>query len=103
VEAGILDELSRTLKDGFTADEVAAARKSWLQEQAVDRSQDQGLLAGLMGHERFAITYQYDEDLETKIAALTAQQVNDALRRHVTVDGLAIVKAGDFKKAAVFQ
>jgi zinc protease len=56
-----------------------------------------------MGHERFAITYQYDEDLETKIAALTAQQVNDALRRHVTVDGLAIVKAGDFKKAAVFQ
>jgi zinc protease len=103
VEAGILDELSRTLKDGFTADEVAAARKSWLEEQTVQRSQDQGLLAGLMGHERFAITYQYDADLESKVAALTAQQVNDAFRRRVSVDGLAIVKAGDFKKAAVFQ
>jgi zinc protease len=103
VEAGILDELSHTLKDGFTADEVTAARKSWLQEQMVQRSQDQGLLAGLMGHERFAITYQYDADLESKIAALTPQQVNDAFRRHVSVEGLAIVKAGDFKKASVFQ
>jgi hypothetical protein len=39
-------------------------------------------------------------DLE---AALTPEQVSDAFRRSVTVDGLAVVKAGDFKKAAVFQ
>ncbi len=104
VEASMLDELAHcTLKDGFTAEEVAASRKSWLEEQAVNRSQDQGLLAGLMGHERFGITYQYDADLEAKVAALTPQQVNDAFRRHVTVEGLAIVKAGDFKKAGVFQ
>jgi zinc protease len=103
VESGILDELARTLKDGFTADEVAAARKSWLQEQMVQRTQDQGLLAGLMGRERFANTYQWDADLEAKVASLTAEQVNDAFRRYVSVDGLAIVKAGDFKKAAVYQ
>lgn len=103
MEAGILDELAGALKDGFTTDEVIAARKSWLEEQMVQRSQDQGLLSGLMGHERFAITYQYDADLEAKVGALTPQQVNDAFRRHVTVDGLAVVKAGDFKKAAVFQ
>ncbi len=103
VEASMMDELARTLKDGFTAEEVAASRKSWLEEQAVNRSQDQGLLAGLMGHERFGITYQYDADLEAKVAALTPQQVNDAFRRRVSIEGLAIVKAGDFKKAGVFQ
>jgi zinc protease len=103
VEASIKDELARTLKDGFTAEEVAAAKKSWLAEQTVQRSQDQGLLAGIMGHERFDLTYQYDADLEAKVAALTPEQVSDAFRRRVSVDGLAVVKAGDFKKAAVFQ
>ena len=103
MEASIKDELARTLKDGFTADEIAAAKKSWLGEQAVQRSQDQGLLAGIMGHERFDLTYQYDADLEAKVAALTPEQVSDAFRRRVSVDGLAVVNAGDFKKAAVFQ
>ncbi len=56
-----------------------------------------------MGHERFDLTYQYDADLEARVAALTPEQVSDAFRRRVSVDGLAVVKAGDFKKAAVFQ
>ena len=103
VEAGIKDELARTLKDGFTADEISAAKKSWLEEQAVQRSQDQGLLAGIMGHERFDLTYQYDADLEAKVAALAPEHVSDVFRRRVSVDGLAVVEAGDFKKAAVFQ
>src|ERR1035438_4227365 len=31
VEASFRDELAKTLKDGFTADEVAAAKKAWIQ------------------------------------------------------------------------
>ena len=42
-EASIKDELARTVKDGFTADGVALAKKSWLESQVVNRSQDQGL------------------------------------------------------------
>jgi zinc protease len=103
VEAGILDELAKTLKDGFTPEEVSSAKKAWLEEQTVQRSQDQALLNGIMSHERFDLTYKFDADLEAKVTALTPQQVSDAFRRRVTVDGLAVVKAGDFKKAAVFQ
>ena len=47
VEASFSDELAKTLKDGFTADEVAAAKKAWLQERGVGRSED-GALVGLL-------------------------------------------------------
>jgi len=49
VEASLKDELARTVKDGFSAAEVDAAKKSWQQERLVQRSQDQ-YLAGLLGH-----------------------------------------------------
>jgi zinc protease len=103
VEASIKDELARTLKDGFTDDEVAAAKKSWLEEEMVGRSQDAQLLTVLMQRERFGRTLHWDEAFEAKVAALTPQQVSEAFRRHVDAATLTYVKAGDFKKAGVFQ
>ena len=38
VDASFRDELAKTLKEGFTADEVAAAKKAWLQERGMGRS-----------------------------------------------------------------
>jgi len=37
------------------------------------------------------------------VAALTAEQVNEAFRRHMDPAALSIVKGGDFKKAAAYQ
>lgn len=102
-EASFKDELAKTLKDGFTADEVAAAKKAWLQEREVGRSQDQALVGLLMSRERYGRTLQFDANLEAKIAALTPQQISDAFRRHVDLSTLSYVKAGDFKKAKVYQ
>jgi zinc protease len=103
VEASFKDELARTLKDGFTADEVAAAKKAWLQEQAVARSQDQMLAATLSRREFYGRTMKFDEALEAKVAALTPEQVSEAFRRHIDPSALSYVKAGDFKKAGVLQ
>jgi zinc protease len=103
VEASIKDELARSLRDGFSADEVTAAKKSWLEEQMVGRSQDQQLLTLLMQRERFDRTMKWDESLEQQVAALTPDQVSAAFRRHIDPAGLLLVKAGDFKKAGVFQ
>jgi zinc protease len=103
VEASMKDELARTVRDGFAAAEVAAAQKAWLQERLVQRSQDQ-YLAGLLGSREFyGRTTRFDEALETKVASLTAQQVSDAFRRHVDPAAISFVKAGDFKKAGVYQ
>jgi zinc protease len=103
VEASYKDELARTLKDGFAADEVAATKKAWLDEQAVARSQDQTLAATLSRREFYDRTMKFDEAVEAKVAALTPQQVSDAFRRHIDPSALSYVKAGDFKKAGVLQ
>jgi predicted Zn-dependent peptidase len=103
VEASFKDELARTLKDGFTAEEVAAAKKAWLDDQAVARSQDQVLAGTLSRREFYDRTMKFDEALEAKVAALTPEQVLEAFRRHVGPSNLSYVKAGDFKKAGVFQ
>jgi zinc protease len=103
VEASFKDELARTLKDGFTADEVAAAKKAWLDEQAVARSQDQILAGTLSRREFYGRTMKFDEALEAKVAALTPAQVSEAFRRHIDASTLSYVKAGDFKKAGVLQ
>jgi zinc protease len=103
VEVSLIDELKRTQKDGFTAEEVSAAQKSWLQERMVSRSEDGQLLNMLAGRLRFDRTMEWDKALDAKVAALTPDQVSAAFRKHVDLAALTIVKAGDFKKAGVFE
>jgi len=102
-EASLKDELAKTLKDGFSKDEVAAAKKAWLQERQVSRSEDQSLASMLEHREFYGRTMKFDEALEAKVAALTAAQVSDAFRKYVDPAAMAYIKAGDFKKAGVYQ
>lgn len=101
VEASFKDELARTVKDGFTAEEIAAGKKSLLDSRAVQRTQDQGLLSTLVTRERYNLTMKFDEAVDAKIEALTAEQVNEAFRRHADPAAMSYIKAGDFKKAGV--
>ena len=103
VEASFRDELAKTIKDGFTADEVAAAKKAWIQERGMSRSEDGALVGLFASRQRFDRTLKFDESLEAKVAALTAEQISAAFRKHVDPDSLIYVKAGDFKKAGVWQ
>ena len=103
VEFSFMDELRKTLKEGFTAAETAAAKKAYLAARMVNRSQDGALLGLLTQHELRGRTMKWDEQLEQKIAALTAEQINAAFRKHIDPANVSIVKAGDFKSAGVFQ
>ncbi len=103
VEASFRDELAKTLKEGFTADEVAAAKKAWLQERGMSRTEDGSLVGLFSARQRFDRTLKFDESLETKVAALTPEQITAAFRKYVDPSALIFVKAGDFKKAGVLQ
>jgi zinc protease len=103
VEAAFRDELTKTLKEGFAADEVAAAKKAWLQERLVNRAPDGALVGLLSSRQRFDRTLRFDESLEAKVNALTPDQISEAFRKHIDPAGLVYVKAGDFKKAGVLQ
>jgi len=103
VEFSFVDELKKTWQTGFTADEVAEAKKAYLDSRLVSRSQDAALLNFIAQHEQEDRTMQWDEQLEQKIGALTPAEINAAFHKHVDPTGLTIVKAGDWKAAGVYQ
>ena len=103
VEASFRDELAKTLASGFTADEVAAAKKALRDQRTVGRSQDGQLLNLIATREEFGRTLAWDEQMDAKLDALTVDQVNAAFRRHVSLDQLSIVKAGDFRTAGAYR
>ena len=103
IEAAFKDEMEKALKDGFTEQEIAEAKKGWLQSRNVSRANDPelaNLLSALALHDR---TLDFQAQLESRVAALTAEQVNAALRKHVNTADLSFIKAGDFKKAGIAQ
>ena len=99
VESAFREEIERALKDGFTAEEIAAAKSGYLQSRQVSRSQD-GRLAGTMASRLFQDrTLAWDEEFERKVDALSADGIVSALRRHLDLAKMTIVKAGDFAAA----
>jgi zinc protease len=99
VEAVFKEELAKALKDGFGDDEIAAAKKGWLQDRSIARSDDRSLVSILADNEYESRTMAYQKELDEKISALTSQQIVEAMRRHLDPAKLSYVKAGDFKKA----
>jgi zinc protease len=101
VEASFKDEIGLILANGFTAEEVAAAKKSWLQAQQVSRAQDGELVARLTSLRFWGRTMAFDAELAQKVAALTPDQMLAALRKSIDPAQFSFFRAGDFKKAGV--
>ncbi|MGA2131095.1 MAG: pitrilysin family protein [Bryobacteraceae bacterium] len=97
VEAAFKEEIARALKDGFTQKEMDDDRHGWLQSQQVNRAEDGWLVRALTTRDYDSRTMAFDADLEKKVAALTPDDVVQALRRHIDLARFSIVKAGDFK------
>jgi zinc protease len=100
LEAAFKEEMARAVKDGFTAEEVEAAKSGYLQSRQVSRAQDNELASRLNQYLFVGRTLAWDAELERKIAALTPEQVNAAVRRRIDPSKLVIIKSGDFAKNA---
>jgi zinc protease len=103
VEKFFMEEVNKALKDGFTAAELAGAKKAMKDLATVGRSQDGALLRSIATREQRNRTMLFDEQLESKIQSATLDQVNAAFRKYIDPAQISIVKAGDFKKAGVWQ
>ncbi len=99
VEAAFREEIQKVLESGFTVEEVEAARQGWLQSREVSRAQDMSLANTLGATLFFDRTMEHEAELDAKVAALTADQINQAMRRHIDVDEFVVVLAGDFAGA----
>ncbi|HEX8184292.1 MAG TPA: pitrilysin family protein [Blastocatellia bacterium] len=103
LEAAFKEELERALKEGFTAEEIEAAKKGILQSREVSRAQDAELVRKLSSYMFLNRTLAWDAELEKKFLALTPEQVAQAMRRHIDPSKLTIIKAGDFAKKTPAQ
>ena len=90
------DELRRALEEGFTQEELDAAKRGFLDAQQNGRSND-GALAGQLSNNLFTNrTMEFTAAREAAIEALTLDEVNAALRDYVSLDDISIFRAGDF-------
>ncbi len=99
VDQGAVEEITRLLKSGVTADEMALARKGYLEELKTARGNDSTLAGMMIRHEYLGRTFQWEADFEKKIAALDAAEVNRAMAAHLDTGRLVIVRAGDFPQS----
>ena len=98
VEHAISDEIAKILKAGITEEELAAAKKSYLEGQIVSRSSDSRLAGLLRGTSYLGRTMEFYEGLEKQVSELTVDQVNSALKKHIKPNRITLAVAGDFEK-----
>ena len=99
LEAAFKEEIQRVVKEGFTAEELEAARTGWLQSQTVRRAQDRSLVGSLNNNLYLDRTMAWDKAMEEKIATMKVEDINKAMAKHIKPDQITIAKAGDFEGA----
>jgi zinc protease len=97
VEASFRDELATVLRDGYTQQELDAAKSSWAQGRQVARTQDGGLANTLGLWTHVGRTMAWDADFEARVQALTVEQIRDAMLRHLDVTKMTFMRGGDFE------
>jgi zinc protease len=100
LEKAFYEEIEKVVNEGFTADELKAAKSGWLQSRSVSRSQDNELSSKLNNYLCYDRTLAFDAEFDKKVEALTAEQVNATMKKFIDPKKISIVKAGDFDKKA---
>jgi len=99
-EKALREEIERARRDGFTAKELADAKKGTLQERATNRSQDNVLAAVWTSNLDLGRTFEFSKQFENRLQAVTLEQVNAAFRKFIDPERITFVIAGDEKKGA---
>ena len=98
LEAAFKEEVQRVLDEGFTAEELEAAKSGYIQSQGMSRSDDRSMSGTLNSYLQLDRTMMWDAEMEKKIMTLTPDQIHKAMKKYIDVNKLVIIKAGDFKK-----
>ena len=92
---------------GNAAVERLEALQEWVRRAsdvlAAGGGLEQTLIRSIAARDQLGRTMEWDARMDAKIQALTPTQINEAFRRYLDPAQLSIVKAGDFRKAGVYQ
>jgi zinc protease len=98
VEKAYQDELGHALQDGFTAEELAAAKAGFLQSRQMRFADDGSIANSLMSHLYIDRDLHWDEKFEDAIKSLSSEQIKNAMKRYIDPSKMIVVRAGDFSK-----
>ncbi|MBP0597714.1 insulinase family protein [Herbaspirillum sp. LeCh32-8] len=99
VDAAVREEIARVVKDGFTQDELLRAKSGILQQRNQQRASDGGIASGWTSLLNLERSFVWQQQLDLKIADLTLEQVNAALRKYIDPAKMSVVIARDEAKA----
>ena len=92
------EEMNRVRTEGFTKEEVDAAKTGYLQLRSQSRANDAELVGTLVSRRFAGRSMTYDEEFENRVQALTLDQVNGAAKKYLDPARTVSVRAGDFAK-----
>ncbi|MGD8495039.1 MAG: pitrilysin family protein [Gemmatimonadales bacterium] len=96
VVAAFREVMEDVVTNGFTQDELEAAKHGWLDSQQNSRAND-GTVAGELNSQLYlGRTYDFVENEEDAVRDLTLEEVNSAVSRYLDPDRISIFRAGDF-------
>ena len=96
VVAAFREEVAKALEGGFTAEEVDAAKSGYLDTSQRRRSNDSTIASILRGNLFLDRDMTFIAKREAAIAALTAEDINNAMRRHIDPEKMSVFRGGDF-------
>jgi zinc protease len=97
VETDTQEEMAKAIAQGFTAEEVTAAKSGILSEMTLNRSSDAALAGDLAEHLFLNRDFTWDAGFELAIGSATPDAIHKAMQEFVVPDHMVTVKAGDFK------
>lgn len=96
LQSALREETERLVRDGISAQELADAKKSMLEEAKISLAQDGALSGMLLGQLSTGRTMDYTAQRLAKIEATSLEEVNAAIRKYLDWNRLVQVHAGDF-------
>jgi zinc protease len=97
VEAAVREEFARLVEDGVTEQEVRDAVSAKLVARQQSRAEDPEVAGQLAENLAYDRDMKFEADRDAAYRALTAAQVNAAIRKYFKPDSLSVFEAGDFK------
>jgi len=95
------DEIIKLTKEGFSAAELDASKSGYAQSQQLARASDAQLAATLTSQLFLGRDMKWHAALDKKVGALKAADVLAAMQKHLNLDQMTVVNAGDFAKPVV--
>jgi len=98
LRTAVQDEVEKALKEGFTEQEVKDGIDAVLKLRRLARTRDGVLASAWINYLQLDRTFEWSQEMDDALAALTADQVNEAMRSVLKPENFSTALARDNKK-----